>query len=170
MNLSPEDAARLSGSHYVTRETAIRAIAMTTPMIEACRQDREVVGSGFLHVVIMNPGLPHGAAMFEEAILHEHSFGDPKDWDADYAAFARAKARLCWTNGMDGHRLQTLYPHLLRGGDSLLWGGICLDGIVVAASGAFDWFDEMFAGSIAYGLRALAKAARQAETKGRLQL
>lgn len=153
-----------SGSHYVTRETAQRAVALASPMIEAARGDPGIVGSGFLHVVVMDPGLPPGVAGFDEAVLYERSFGDPTLWDADYAAFARAKARLSWATGMDGHRLQTLSPHLLKGGDTLLAGGVCLDGIVVAASGAFACYDEAFAGSIALCLRALARAGREGDS------
>lgn len=157
------------GSHYVTRETAQRAVQMAMPMIEAGMADSRIVGSGFLYLVVMDPGLTPGMADFEEAILYEHAFGDRSKWDADYAAFARGKARLSWMNGMDSRRLQTLSPHLLREGDSLLWGSVWVDGIVVAASGAFPQFDEVYAGTVAYWLRALAKDAREADN-GRLSL
>lgn len=59
---------------------------------------------------------------------------------------------------MDSHVVQELRPHLLERGDTVLWGSIVLDGVVVAASGADPWFDEAFAGSVAMCLRALAKA------------
>ncbi|HEX8963626.1 MAG TPA: hypothetical protein VF801_11540 [Rhodocyclaceae bacterium] len=144
----------------VTMDAAQRAVRLVAPMIETARQDRRVVGSGFLYVVVMDPGLAPGEARFEEAILHEQGFGDEAQWDADYRRFARDKARLSWLRGMDGHRLQTLSPHLLRPGDTRLWGGVCLDGIVVAASGAFPWYDELFAGAVALALRAIAKEAR----------
>ncbi|MCK0512654.1 hypothetical protein [Aromatoleum buckelii] len=152
-----------TGSHYLTPAAARRAIALTAPMIEHAMRDRSVVGSGFLHVVVMDPCRPPGATSFEEAILHEHTFGDRTAWDADYAAFARAKARLSWITGRDGRVLQQQFPHLLRTGDTLLAGGVCLDGIVVAASGAFPWYDEVFAGTVALCLRALAREAREAE-------
>ncbi|MGE5490934.1 MAG: hypothetical protein ACM31P_06620 [Actinomycetota bacterium] len=159
----------LRGSHYVNRETARRAVHLAMPMIEAGLADRRLVGSGFLYLVIMDPGLTPDRCGFEEAILHEQAFGDRSQWDADYAAFARGKAKLSWTTGMDSRRLQTLSPHLLRTGDSLLWGSVCLDGIVVAASGAFPQFDEVYAGTVAYWLRALAKEGREADN-GRLSL
>lgn len=152
-----------AGSHYLTPETARRAVALVAPMIEHAMGDRSIVGSGFLYVVIMDPALPPGLSSFEEAILHEQAFGDRERWDADYAAFARAKARLSWMTGKDGHTLQHAMPHLLRSGDSLLSGGVCIDGIVVAASGAFPWYDEVFAGSVALSLRALAREGRNAE-------
>lgn len=155
--------AAQSGSHYVTTETARRAIALVSPMVEHAMHDRSIVGSGFLYIVIMDPALPPGVAAFEEAILHEHAFGDRSRWDADYAAFARAKAKLTWATGKDGRTLQSTLPHLLRAGDSLLAGGICIDGIVVGASGAFPCYDELFAGTVALSLRALAREAREAE-------
>lgn len=161
--------ARATGSHYVNQQTARRAVELAMPMIEAGLGDRKIVGSGFLYLVVMDPGLPPGAAGFDEAILYEHAFGDRSSWDADYAAFARGKARLSWSTGLDSQRLQSASPHLLKAGDSLLWGSVWLDGIVVAASGAFPWFDEVYAGTVAFWLRALAKAAREAE-QGRTEL
>lgn len=155
-----------AGSHYASREAARRAVELAAPLLEAARADPQVVGSGFLYVVVMDPGLPPGTAAFEEAILHEQAFGERARWDADYAAFARAKARLSWRSGMDGRQVHSLAPQLLRGGDSLLAGGVCLDGIVVGVSGAFEHFDEVFAGAVALFLRALARGARAAETAG----
>lgn len=169
MTAQQEFAKHPLGSHYLTPETARRAVQMAMPMIEAGLADSRIVGSGFLYLVIMDPGLTPGMAQFEEAILYEHAFGDRSKWDADYAAFARGKARLSWQNGKDSRYLQTLSPHLLRQGDSLLWGSVCLEGIVVAASGAFPLFDEVYAGTVAYWLRALAKDAREADN-GRLSL
>lgn len=155
-----------TGSHYVNRDIARRAVELASPMIEAVLGDRGIIGSGFLYVVIMNPALPPSQAAFDDAVLYEHAFGDRTRWDADYAAFARAEARVSWTTGMDGHRVQSQEPHLLREGDFLVWGGVSLDGIVVAASGAFPWYDELFAGTVAMALRALAKAGREAEVAG----
>ncbi|BAL24930.1 hypothetical protein [Azoarcus sp. KH32C] len=154
------------GSHYVTQALARQAVALVSPMIDAAMQDRSVVGSGFLYLVIMNPGMPAGSVPFDEAVLHEHAFGDRNAWDADYAAFARAKALLSWRSGRDGHEMQQLYPQLLRPHDTVLTGGVCIDGIVVGASGAFPVYDEMFAGTVAVCLRALARQARMAEAAG----
>ena len=129
------------------------------PGIETQVRDPNVCGSGFLYVVIMDPGSSINTCRFEDAVLFEHAVGDPSHWDADYATFARAKARLSWTYGLDGHLLQTHRAHLLRAGDTLLWGGVCLDGITVGVSGAHPWYDEAFATTIAAYLRAEVKAA-----------
>ena len=90
------------------------------------------------------------------SVLHEHSFGERSRWDVDYAAFARAKAELSWRHGIDSRRLQMLEPHRLVRGESRLWGGVNLDGIVVAASGAEPIWDEAFALQVAGYLRSLA--------------
>jgi hypothetical protein len=150
-------------SRYVTREVARKAIELALPMLEAGRADPGVVGSGFLHVVVMDPFRVPARAGFEEAILYEHSLGDRSAWDADYSAFARAKARLSWETGLSSHEVQTLRPHLLPAGATSLWGSVCLDGIVVGISGAFPWFDEAYAHAIACMIRALAKSARESD-------
>lgn len=155
---------RMCGSHYVTQSMARRAVGLVAPTIEAALQDRSVVGSGFLHLVVMDPGRPAGSGGFDEAVLYEHAFGDRTKWDADYAAFARAKARLSWSHGRDGSLLQQQLPHLLRTHDTVLAGGVCIDGIVVGASGAFEMYDEFFAGAVALALRALAREARMSES------
>src|SRR5690606_23748823 len=139
------------------------------PGIEPQVLDPEVCGSGFLHVVIMDPGLGPGDVGCEQAILAEHSVGDRSRWDADYAAFARAMARLAWRWGLDGHAVQTRMPHRLREGDTLLWGGISLDGIAIGVSGAHPWYDEAFALAIAGWFRAeIKRAAAQASADGTL--
>lgn len=152
-----------SGSHYINQKAARQAIDFAKPLIEAGMVDPNVVGSGFLYIVILDPGLRPGEVSFEEAILHEQEFGDRERWDADYAAFARAKARSSWLAGMDTSCLQQFSPHLLCDGDSLVAGGVWLDGIVVGVSGAFPLYDEVYATTIATYLRALAREARQAE-------
>jgi len=154
------------GSHYLGPDLARQAVSLAAPMMEHALADREVVGSGFLYIVVMDPGRRPGECSFEEAVLHEQAFGDRSRWDADYAAFARAKAKLSWRTGHDGRTVQECLPQLLRTGDTVLAGGVCLDGIVVAASGAFPVFDEAFAGTVALCLRALARRAREAETAG----
>jgi hypothetical protein len=157
------------GSPFADAEAARQAVALALPMIEQALRDRRICGSGFLYIVVMDPALGPGDARFEDAILLEHAIGARDAWDADYGAFARAKARLSWQHGQDGHRIQGGAAHRLRTGDSLLWGSVCLDGIVVGVSGAFAWYDEAFATAVAANLRAIAKQ-RHAEAVGAGQL
>jgi len=148
---------RPHGSRYADETAAHEAVALALPMIERALRDPAVSGGGQLCIVVLDPALQPAQTRFDEAVLLEHAVGDRGAWDADYAGFARAKARLAWHSGLDGHRLQSAAPHRLVEGDSLLWGGVCLDGIVVGVSGAFPWWDEAFATAIAANLRAIAK-------------
>jgi hypothetical protein len=154
-------------SHFADADAARRSISIALPMIEAQMHEREVCGSGFLCLVIVDPALKPGDAPFEEAILLEYAVGDRDRWDADYAAFARAKAKASWEHGLSGRELQALKPHLLAEGDTLLEGAIVLDGIVVGASGAHPPWDEAFATAVAACLRAIAIERRQQAVAGK---
>lgn len=156
-------------SHFADADAARRAIALALPMIEPAMREPGVCGSGFLAIVVMDPALHPDECVFEEAILLEHGIGDRSRWDADYAGFARAKARLSWRSGLASSEVQRARAHTLRSGESLLWGSVCLDGIVVGVSGAEAWWDEAFATAVAANLRAIAKERQAAALKaGRL--
>jgi hypothetical protein len=159
-----------AGSYFVDRDAAQAAVRMSLPMINEAMKTSEVGESGFLHIVIMDPALTPVYSRFEDAILYEHSIGDIARWDADYAEFARAKARIAWRTGLDGHMVQELRPHLLTAQDTVLWGSVVVEGIVVSSSGVHPWYDEAFAGTIAMCLRAIAKSAIHAERNKRIFL
>uniref|UniRef100_C6BLV3 Uncharacterized protein n=2 Tax=Ralstonia pickettii TaxID=329 RepID=C6BLV3_RALP1 len=150
-------------SHFAGAHAVRRAVEMAMPLItQAMARPQEVGDSGFLHIVVMDPARSPGDGPFEDAVLCEYSVGDRSRWDADYAAYARAKARLAWQHGMSTHALQTLRPHVLRASDTNLWGSAVLDGIVVGVSGALPFYDEAFAHVVAACLRAIAKQAAAA--------
>ena len=146
------------GSYLIDRHAAEKAVGFALPMIHEAMQRKEVGESGFLYIVVMDPLRSPANSSFEEAILYEYAVGDRSKWDADYAGFARAKARVAWRTGMDSHLVQELRPYLLAPGDTVLWGSAIVDGITVAVSGANPWYDEAFAGTVAMCLRAIAKA------------
>jgi hypothetical protein len=156
----------LTRSRFADQDAARHAVAMTLPGIETALRDPRVSGLGVLHLVMLDPAARFPHCSFDDAVMYEYSVGDRAMWDADYAAFARDKARLSWQYGVDSRRLQLLEPHRLSARDSLRWGGVWLDGIVVAASGALPAWDEAFALTVAGGLRAIAfnraQAAREA--------
>lgn len=146
-----------TGSFFADQRAAREAVQLVLPMIERGMADRSVGESGFLYIVVMDPALGPQDCDFEHAVLYEHAVGDRSAWDADYAQFARDKARACWRTGGNGHWLRHVAPHLLRPGDTGLWGGVCVEGIVVGVSGADPWYDEAFAACIAHALKAAAK-------------
>jgi hypothetical protein len=146
-------------SCLLDRAAAERAVAMALPMIRTAIDNRSAGESGFFYLVVMKPGSSPADTGFDDAILYEHAVGDRERWDADYRGFALAKARIAWRTGMDSHIVQEQRPYLLEAGDTVLWGSVAMDGIVVAASGADAWWDEAFAGAVALCLRAEAKAA-----------
>jgi len=122
------------------RDVAARAVELARPLIEQAMLDKQYGDSGFLHVVILDPAKGAQDGPIDDAILFEASFGgDRTTWDADYRAFAVAKAETSWITQADN-------PN----------GAVCVDGIVVGASGAFERFDQAYAGAVAMCLRALA--------------
>lgn len=142
--------------HMIDGDAAREAIELALPSIRRAMQNPAAGDSGCLHIVVMDPRRRPGEVAFEEAILYEYSI-NREAWDADYQRFARAKARISWRTGLDSQQVQTRRPHLLEAGDTLLWGSVCLAGIVVAVSGMQPWYDEALSGSIAWFLTAIVK-------------
>jgi hypothetical protein len=143
---------------FVDRDAAHEALRLAAPLFERAVADAGVGRSGVLYVVVMDPARPAGSCEFEQAILAEQGFGKARaQWDADYAGYARAKARLAWRTGRDSHAVRALSPHLLRRDDTPLWGSVAIDGIAVGVSGAEPEFDEALSGVVALCLRAVVK-------------
>ncbi len=160
-------SSKVGSGGLLDAQAAEEAVRLALPSIQAALARPGVSGEGVLHIVVMDPHARPDRDSFEDAILYEHSVGDPARWEADYRSFARDKASLAWRLGCDTHVVQELRPHLLQHGDSLLWGGICRDGIVVGASGAHPWFDEALANTVAGFLLAIAQErARNARERG----
>jgi hypothetical protein len=154
MTSTPVSGAR---GALADRSAAQRAVALALPMIEAAIADPNVCGSGVFCIVVMDPTQSPFDCAFDQAILYEHALGNRTTWDVDYQELARAKARLSWSASSDSDHVQRALSHRLVSGDSLLSGGVCLAGIVVAASGAEAVYDEAFSCAIAANLRAIAK-------------
>ena len=161
---------RALNSYFLNQNAARKAVELALPMIQNAVDSKLIGESGFLYIVVMKPGVTPATSSFEEAILYEHAIGDTSKWDADYRGFALAKAKVAWKTGLDGHTVQELKPHLLEAGDTTLWGSIVLDDIVVAVSGADPWYDEAIAGTVAFCLRAQAKAGIAAKRGNQLFL
>ncbi len=161
--LTGSPAAQRAG--LLNETLAQEAVACARSLFDRAVQTHDFGESGAAHVVIMRPGSSPFDSSFEKAILYEESFGDVPSWDADYAAFAREKARLAWTVRRDSQQVRDAWPQLLQTGDTLLGGGVHIDGMTVAVSGMQTWFDEALAASVAWFLRALAK--REVAARGK---
>lgn len=126
------------------RDAVLRGFDALAPMLERLLADAAVSGEHAMHLVVMNPAAdPHTA--FEDAILLEHSFGDAARWEADYAAYARAKARLAWREQMSLRTLFARHPERLRNDDIRVEGAVKEGRWVVGASGAQAWYDHAIA-------------------------
>ena len=150
---------KANGSAGADREMAMDAVDFVRPLLESALRAQSMGQSGVLYVVVMDPTKRPGDCAFEQAILFEHGFGKERGaWDADYAWYAREKARLSWEFQRDSGVLQCSSPHLLQPQHARVWGSVWLDGIVVAISGLEPMFDEALSGVIAMCLRGFAKA------------
>ena len=91
--------------------------------------------------------------------IFEYSIGDRETWSRDYRDIATGKFELGtgpYSRGSSAY-VQHMAPHLLNEGDTLYWGNAEIDGINVAISGDFSFYDEMWATMIAAAVRALCK-------------
>ena len=160
----------MSARGLVDARLAAEAIELAQPTLKALLARPGVSGEQVLHIVVIDPcSTPASAG--EAAVLHEHSIGDPARWGADYAGFARAKARLAWRLGCNAQAVQDEAPHLLQQGDTLLGGAIVRKGLVIGVSGAHPWYDAAFAGIVAELVLALAQQrARDLRAAGALSV
>ena len=124
---------------------AERSLDALAPVLAMLVADPSVSAERAMHVVVMDPAANPDTASFDAAILCERSFGEPARWEADYAWYARAKARVAWREHASLRDLLARHPERLRDGDIRVEGAVCADGWVVAASGAQPWYDHAIA-------------------------
>jgi hypothetical protein len=117
-----------------------------------------------MHMVVMDPHADPRKDAFEDAILVERSFGDPTRWNADYAWYARAKARVSFREQASLRKLVREHPERLRSDDIRVEGAVCDGGWTVAASGAQAWYDHAIATA---AIALFAAAAAQADAAAR---
>jgi hypothetical protein len=112
-------------------------------------------GRTSLHVVVLKPGT--------DEILWEESWGDDKStWTRPYDEIAMAKAKLAQRTGMTIRTLRQDAPWLYEQGDIRFVGGVIENGLVVAASGLPDHWDEAISRMV---LSALQGACRHSVSK-----
>jgi len=132
-------------SAILNRDMAVNAVRIVGMAFRGMKHEN-FLNRNELHVVVLDPSKYFGSCQFEQAVLYEESFGEPREeWERPFDEFARAKAMLSWRTGMDTHLVQQRFPHLYNEGDITFGGGVYRDGIVVGVSGVQWFFDQMFA-------------------------
>jgi hypothetical protein len=122
-----------------------RGLAALAPLLGPLLADPSISGERAMHVVVMDPMADPRTGDFDEAVLVERSFGDVANWQADYAWYARAKARLAWREQMSLRTLYAEHPERLREDDIRVEGAVRSGRWIVGASGAQAWWDHAIA-------------------------
>ncbi len=109
------------------------------------------------HIVVLGPSMRDDretdyadwpAYQIQPALIYEHGVGKGEGlWTDKYDEVARCKALQLWHGRQDSGT--DIAPHLLFPGDTIYWGGVKRQGIVVACSGVQPWFDRMIANLVA---------------------
>ncbi len=119
----------------LTENLVAEAVEIVRPTIKKFLQSGRTGGRHDLYLVVLKPG--------SEEILYETFFSYPKSWKYPFDKIAIAKALQCKRTGMVGRNVLKDAPWLMKPGDARYAGGVIENGLVVAASGVQDHFDEM---------------------------
>jgi hypothetical protein len=136
---------RFAGSRRDVIAAVERGLDALAPMLAHLLTDRSISGESAMHLVVMDPAADVRKTPFEEAILRECSFGNTASWQADYAAYARVKTRLCWRERMTLRTLFARHAERLQPDDIRVEGAVCDGRWTVGASGAQAWYDHAIA-------------------------
>ncbi len=144
-------------SRTLNRIMAKQAIDLVLPSILAAIESGKLGNYSGFHVVIVNPLCQWSEHTdIQWSILYEYSHGDPEHWKYEFQKIARSKAEISWRTGLSTRVIQLTAPHLLIEGDTIYYGSVVIDGIVVAVSGFKQEIDELFAGMIALACKGLS--------------
>ena len=138
------NAIRDPGARAEDLDAVARGFDALAPLLAGLLADRAISGESAMHLVVMDPRAKR-TAPFEDAILAERSFGDVANWEADYASYARAKARLAWREQMTLRTLFAEHRERLRDDDIRVEGAVRSGPWIVGASGAQAWYDHAVA-------------------------
>lgn len=157
-------------SHLLTQEVAKRAVEFVLPAIQQLIETK-VLKRGDLNIVIaIRPTYWDGDEIewvrFEESIVYDYAHTDPSTWEFPFKEIAWHKCFQSWRSGMSTHEMQTRAPHLLEHGDTVYYGSVVQDGLIVACSGVQPYFDEMISAMVLAACRALCIQAREALGEG----
>jgi hypothetical protein len=140
------------------QEASVAFETFVLPIILAASV-KGLIARTHLHILALKPGVPYEANT-TLPILWEAQVGSPSEWEWDYRKFAEAKARLSWRTGLSSREVLQSKMHLIEKGDTVYYGSVVMDGLIVGVSGVQEYFDEMFARMTAAAL--CAKMVRNA--------
>ena len=138
-------ARDVAALHAEWMAAVARGFDALAPLLGPLLADPSISGECAMHLVVMDPAADPHAASFEDAILAERSFGDVAHWEADYAWYARAKARLAWREQTSLRTLFAQHRERLREDDIQVEGAVKCGHWIVGASGAQAWYDHAIA-------------------------
>lgn len=140
---------------FLTHETAKKAVKYVVSAVLKPSPMGELLKRQSCHIVILVPSMKNDGPDYpdwpsypiEPFALYDQTIGDKSDWTGKCDDIARCKALQLWHDRNDDRT--NVMPHLLFPGDTIYWGGVKRQGIVVTCSGVQPWFDKMIAGMIA---------------------
>ena len=135
-------------------KTAIQKVrpAIEEFMAHNCkRQELAIVVTG-TQAFFPDRKLTTGDDDFIDTCIREE-IRNSKKWEHPFDVIALSKAQI---SARTGKGTAELPPHYRFAGETVWWGSVVLDDIVVACSGVEPWYDTMFSGWIAATIKALA--------------
>lgn len=147
--------------YLLTPDVAKRAIDMIWPSVSELIDDHTFKRSDLHIVIARRTGFAYDEEAFQADILHRYDIGDRDKWEAPFDEIAYRKCFQSWRSGLSTHEIQTQAPHLLEVGDTVYFGSVVSDGIVVACSGIQPYFDEMISSWVLAAIKALCKQGRE---------
>lgn len=142
-------------SHGIlTPDLVKKAYEMVLPLIEEILDNGTTNRKHLSIVVAAIPAIRPSSKPFDKSCYLVTSLGDKKEWECDYQAIALSKAAL---SARTSKGTAELGPQYLLYGDTIYYGSVVLDGIVVACAGVESYYDEMIAMWIAATIKALCK-------------
>jgi len=128
---------------FLTRQLASQQfISIIAPEVKRLA-DVNIIKRASLALVLLDPSVPYAPGE-KLPILFSGGVKD-EPWAKPYDEFAQAKAMISWRTGLSSRVVQQTMPHLVESGDTVWWGSVVLDGLIVAASGVMPEHDEMLA-------------------------
>jgi hypothetical protein len=141
-------------TNELVNEAIDLALSSISSIMKITRRNYQSAEKPQMHVTVIAPripGVPPGTI-----VEVRRSFGDIDTWPKDFEKISISKSEITYFTGHPTAIAQTM-PQYLQEGDTLYFGSVIVNGIVVGVSGWEPEIDEMLAGIIAYWIQMLCK-------------